>query len=168
MLAFFRVQLERDPHAVFLIISKEPRRDIIAAAAKNGVPEGRLIVRAASRAEVPKLAAAADYALFFVAPTFSKKASSPVKMGEFLALELPIVTNGNVGDVEQIVEEAGCGIVVDRFDHRSYDTALDNLERLKPDKSRWRAAARRWFDLGTAIDRYDAIYRKLKRDFRGT
>ena len=43
-------------------------------------------------------------------PVFSKKASSPTKMGEFLALELPIVTNGGVGDVSRIMYETAAGV----------------------------------------------------------
>ncbi|HKP34629.1 MAG TPA: glycosyltransferase [Sphingomicrobium sp.] len=161
MLAFFRAQLERDPGAIFLVISREPADQIVATAAANGVPRDRLVVRSASRADVPKLAAAADYGLFFIQPVFSKKASSPTKMGEFLALELPMVTNGDVGDVARIIAETGAGVLVEAFEDRAYRTALEQLERLRPDMTRWRQASRRWFDLQTGIDRYDSIYRSL-------
>ena len=161
MLDFFKVQLERDAKAIFLIVSREPRDQIIADARRHGIAVDRLIVRPASRAEVPKLVAAADYGLFFILPVFSKKASSPTKMGEFLSLEVPVVANRDVGDVEPILRESGAGVVVDAFDGASYARALDQLETLKPDIKRWRAAARRWFDLDTGIDRYDAIYRSV-------
>jgi hypothetical protein len=107
---------------------------------------------------VAKLAAAADYALFFIQPVFSKKASSPTKMGEFLALELPMVTNGGVGDVDKLMEETGGGVLVEGFDDASYGKALDELDRLSPDMSRWRAMTRRCLDLEGGIDRYHAIY----------
>jgi len=161
MLDFFKVQLERDANAIFLIVSREPRDQIIADARRHGIAVDRLIVRPASRAEVPKLVAAADYGLFFILPVFSKKASSPTKMGEFLSLEVPVVANRDVGDVEPILRESGAGVVVDAFDGASYARALDQLETLKPDIKRWRAAARRSFDLDTGIDRYDAIYRSV-------
>jgi glycosyltransferase involved in cell wall biosynthesis len=159
MFDFFRVQTERDANAIFLIITREPAAPIVALAEERGVPSDRLIVRSASRAEVPKLVAAADFGLFFIKPVFSKKASSPTKMGEFLALELPIVTNGDVGDVARIVGETGAGILVRGFDDESYRRALDALERLEPEMSRWREAARHWFDLQTGVERYDAVYR---------
>ena len=159
MLGFFKVQLERDPQSRFLIVSREPRDQIIAEAARHGIPGENLIVRAASRSEVPQLLAAADYGLFFIMPVLSKKASSPTKMGEFLALEIPDIANGEVGDVEPILREAGAGIVIDAFDEASYSRALDALKALKPDMKRWRKTARRWFDLNTGIDRYDDIYR---------
>ena len=161
MLAFFRVQLERDPGAIFLVISREPADEILATATANCVPKDRLVVQSASRADVPKLAAAADYGLFFIQPVFSKKASSPTKMGEFLALELSMVTNGDVGDVARIMAETGAGVVVEAFEDRAYREALEELDRLRPDMERWRQSSRRWLDLQTGIDRYDAIYRSL-------
>jgi glycosyltransferase involved in cell wall biosynthesis len=123
----------------------------------------RIVIRPATRAEVPRLAAAADFGLFFIKPVFSKSASSPTKMGELLALELPMVTNDNVGDVGQIIDETGAGMVVGGFNAGDYRTALDALDDLKPDMKRWRSAARKWFDLGEGIDRYAAIYLSLVR-----
>ena len=161
MMDFFRVQLERDPNAIFLIISHESPEAVVSIAQSRGIPAKRLIVRPASRAEVPTLLAAADYGLFFIRPVFSKKASSPTKMGEFFALEIPIVTNGGVGDVIRIVRETGGGVVVDGFHDQAYRRALDQLHALNPDIGRWREAAHRWFDLQTGIRRYDAIYGSL-------
>lgn len=166
MLDFFRVQLERASNAVFLVVSREPREEILAAAASRGISPDRIVVRPASRGEVAKLVAAADYGLFFIKPVFSKKASSPTKMGEFLALELPIVTNGDVGDVSRIMAETGAGVTVDRFDDGAYREALDTLDGFLPDLARWRAAARRWFDLEIGIERYDALYRGLLASLR--
>jgi len=161
MFAFFRVQLERDPAALFLIVSTQPAGQILAIAAAQGVPAERIRVQRASRAQVPKLLAAADYGLFFIMPVFSKQASSPTKMGEMLALELPVVTNDGVGDVTRIVAESGAGVVVDRFEDEAFRRALDELDRLKPDMARWRASARAWFDLDQGVQRYDAIYRAI-------
>ena len=161
MMDFFRVQLERDGSSIFLIVSRDPPARLHAAAARRGIPPERLIIRPATRAEVPKLVAAADYGLFFIMPVFSKKASSPTKMGELLALELPIVANGGVGDVSRIMDETGAGVVVDAFDDETYRKALDQLEALAPDMRRWRDAARRWFDLGIGVASYDRIYKEV-------
>jgi glycosyltransferase involved in cell wall biosynthesis len=161
MLDFFRVQLARDPNSIFMIITRESANEIVATAERRGISRDRLLVRPASRAQVPRFLAAADYALFFIKPTFSKKASSPTKMGEFLALELPMITNGGVGDIDQIMAQTGAGVVVTEFCERAYAVALDALEQLKPDMDRWRSATHRWLDLSQAIDRYDSIYAAL-------
>jgi len=161
MMDLFRVQLERVPDSLFLIISREPRDEILALAEARDVPSERLIVRSASRDEVPRLIAAADYGLFFIKAVFSKKSSSPTKMGELLALELPIVTNGSVGDVDRIMTETGAGVVVTAFNDDAYREALEQLDSLDPDMEQWRSATRRWLDLDRAVERYDAIYAAL-------
>lgn len=168
MMDFFRVQREREPDAIFLIISREPAEEILACAEARSVPAASLIVRSASRHEVPKLAAAADYGLFFIKPVFSKKASSPTKMGELLALELPVVANSEIGDVGTIVEDTGAGVLVDRFEEDAYRTAIENVAGLKPDMRKWREAARRWFDLDLGVSRYDEVYQTLiaEREYR--
>ena len=122
------------------------------------------MIRPASRDEVPLFVAAADYGLFFIKPVFSKQASSPVKMGEFLAMELPMVTNGGVGDVADIMAESGAGVTIARVDDAAYRDALDTLQGLTKERARWRKAARRWFDLDTGIERFDAIYRELGKE----
>lgn len=161
MMDFFRVQLKREPNSKFLVVSTDPPNSILATADARHVPRESLIVSAASRDGVRELMAAADYGLFFIKPFFSKKASSPTKLGELLALELPIVTNGNIGDVDTIVDETGAGVVVASFEANAYDVALERLQRLEPDMIRWRSAARDWFDLEAGVKRYDAIYRDL-------
>ena len=161
MFDFFRVQVERDPGALFLIVSPQSATEITQIAERRAVPADRMLVRRASRQEVPKFLAAADYGLFFIMPVFSKQASSPTKMGEMLALELPVVTNDGVGDVTRIIAESGAGVVVERFDDGSYRQALDELERLKPEMASWRQVARKWFDLDQGVERYDAIYRAI-------
>jgi hypothetical protein len=161
MMDFFRVQLERTPDSVFLIISREPKDAILAVAEARGVHSERLIVLPASRAQIPQIIAAADYGLFFIKPVFSKKASSPTKMGEFLALELPVVTNTGVGDVEKIIRETGGGVLIGTFDNNAYQKALDKLDGLKWNMERWRSRSRCLLDLNAAIDRYDAIYASL-------
>jgi glycosyltransferase involved in cell wall biosynthesis len=159
MFDFFRAQLKRDADALFLIVSPQPASEIAQIAEKRSVPADRIVVRRASRQQVPKFLAAADYGLFFIMPVFSKQASSPTKMGEMLALELPVITNDGVGDVTRIVAESGAGVVVDGFNDESYRQALDKLARLEPDMDRWRHVARKWFDLDQGVERYDAIYR---------
>ena len=166
MFDFFRVQLERAPDSIFLIVSRDPAAQFEAAAVAHGVPRDRLVIRSASRPEVPKLIAAADYGLFFIMPVFSKKASSPTKMGEFLALELPMVTNGDVGDVNWIMNDTGAGATIEAFNENAYQKALTELDMLEPDMEQWRTAARHWFDLDAGVNKYDSIYRDLAADKR--
>ena len=164
MLDCFRVQLDRDPAALFLVISRDDPAPIMAAAAARGIAAESLLIRGARRDEVPRLIAAADYGLFFIRPSFSKIASSPTKLGELMAMEVPVVTNGGVGDVERIVADSGAGVIVEDFSADAYRRALDRLEALPSARDAWRDTARKWFDLEAGIERYDAIYRSATTD----
>ena len=82
-------------------------------------------------------------------------------MGEFLALGVPMLTNGGVGDVDRIMTETGAGVVVDRFDDAAYATAIDRLETMSFDEAQWRQAADRWFSLERGVEAYDQIYLSL-------
>ena len=164
MLDCFRVQLERNPNALFLIISRDDPAPIMAAAATKGIPSDAIHIRGASRDEVAHFTAAADFGLFFIKPTSSKVASCPTKLGELLAMEIPVLTNGGVGDVAWIVAESGAGVIVDAFGETAYRQALDQLEELPLARDDWRRTARSWFDLEAGIERYDAIYRSPATD----
>lgn len=161
MLDFYRAYRERFGATKFLFVTHTPEALIRSAAGHKSLPQSEIIVRAASRQEVSRLIAAASEGIAFKQPSFSAKACSPTKLGEMLAMEIPVVTNSGVGDVDRIIEQAGAGVVVERFDDAAYANALDELERLTPDMARWRSVARKWFDLETGIERYDAMYRRI-------
>lgn len=159
MLDCFRVQLRREPDSLFLIVSRDEPVPIRRAAAARGIPEHALMIRGATRAEVPRFVGAGDYAISFIRPTYSKAASCPTKLGECLALGIPVLTNGDVGDVARVVADTGGGVLVERFDEEAYDDALQALEALGQSPAQWAGRARDWFDLEEGVDRYDRIYR---------
>jgi glycosyltransferase involved in cell wall biosynthesis len=158
MLQFFRVQLEKDPRSRLLFITHEPPQSLLEAAARNGVAADALLFRSADRLEVARLLRAADYGLFFIRPSFSKTASSPTKLGELLAVGLPVVTNSGIGDVDRIMAEIGAGPVVERFDVEAYRSAVDEVTGLSLDPSRLAQGLQHWFDLDEGARRYDLLY----------
>lgn len=164
MLDCFAVQLERDPLAVLLIVSRDDPAVIRAAAGARGIASVSLVVRDATRTEVPQLLAAANYGLFFIRPTPSKLASCPTKLGEFLAMGLPVLTNAGVGDVAEVVQQGGAGVIINHFDRTAYGAALDELDALPQLGAQWREHSRKWFDLETGVERYDALYRARSTD----
>lgn len=161
MLHFFSVYSRREPHAHLLLITPDSPEPIIAAARQFRLAPQSLTIRAASREQVPSFAAAADFGLFFVRPVPSKKAGSPTKMGELLALGLPIVANAGVGDVEDLCTELRAGTVVKNFTEEAYEAALDALAALPRDPEGIRERAKARLDLAIAVAGYDRIYRAL-------
>jgi glycosyltransferase involved in cell wall biosynthesis len=161
MLDFFRAYAARRSGARFLFVTPDDPQPIRDAAAARDVDPGRLTILAASRDEVPGLVAAADLGLFFIKPVFSKTASSPTKMGEMLAVGLPIVANAGVGDVEAMVDDIGCGVAIHDFTLDSYDRAITQIEVLDGTAVERRERALPWFDVELGIGRYNRIYRAL-------
>ncbi|HEX6741461.1 MAG TPA: glycosyltransferase family 4 protein [Sphingomicrobium sp.] len=161
MLDFFRVAASRHADPRFLFVTPDSPPPIRAAAVARGIDPDRLVIVAATRDEVPQLLAAADLGIFFIRPVFSKTASSPTKMGEMLAVGLPIVTNGGVGDVAAMVEAMDCGVAVRAFNDDAYRAALDQIGTLSASAEERRNRALPWFDVKLGIERYDRIYREL-------
>lgn len=161
MLGFFRVFRERRPGARFLFVSLEDSAKIRGEAARHGIPGEELVVRAASRHEVPALLAASDLGVAFKKPSFSAKECSPTKLGEMLAVGLPVVANAGVGDVAEILTATRSGAVIESFDDESYRRALDTIDRNSISPAERRARAQRLFDVELGIERYHRIYRSL-------
>lgn len=161
MLGFFKVYGRRNPAAKFLFITSDAREPIIEAAARHSIDSEDILIRAATREEVPALVAAANAGIAFKQPSFSAIACSPTKLGEMLALGIPVCVNSGVGDVEEIISRTGGGAVVHSFDEASFEPAVDALDNSHQPKSRMRAAAKDLLDLSIAVDCYDQIYRDL-------
>lgn len=161
LIDFFRVYREVRPGARFLFVTRDSAEPILAAAAAKGVAASEIAVRPASREEVPLFTGAADLGVAFKKPVFSSKGCSPTKLGEMLALGLPVVANDGVGDVAPILADTGAGVTLIRFDPASYRTAIDKVEKLGMSPEQIREKAVPWFDLEIGIARYDSIYRAL-------
>lgn len=163
MLDFFAEFSKRESDSKFLFITQDSPQTIEAAAQARRIPAGNILVRAATRDQVPQLMAAADIGLFFIKPAYSKLASSPTKLGEMLAMGLPVVTNGGVGDVEAVLSAMECGVVVETFSADSYVAAAKKLQVLTLDPEEVRRRALPWFDVRSGVDRYNSIYGRLTR-----
>jgi len=161
MLDFFRVYRARHPGARFLFVTREHATAIQTEATRRGLSKDELVIRSAGRDQVPPLLAAADLGIAFKQPSFSALACSPTKMGEMLALGLPIVANAGVGDVADIIGLTACGVAVNEFSDAAYDRALDQIETGSGDAGGRRRIAAERFGVGLGIERYDRIYRRL-------
>lgn len=162
MMDFFARYRLRNPNSIFLVVNRGEHEVVWRAARMAGLAPECIRVLAAERSEMPSLLKAANAGLFFVRPTYSKLASSPVKMGEMLAAGLPVITNSGVGDVDTIVTQTNCGILVKGFSVNDYEAALD---RWQQDYTTYRnnalKAAKKFFDLEDGVKRYETIYRLL-------
>ena len=161
MLDLFLAYRERRPGAAFLFVTRDDPAMIRRSAEAKGIAPGDVLVRAALREEVPVFLAAADLGVAFKQPSFSALACSPTKLGEMLAVGLPVIANSGVGDVAAVLEERGMGALVERFDRASLLAAVDTAlsDPLRPEEIR--RHAERWFSLEDGVGRYDGVYRSL-------
>lgn len=162
MLDFFKVLLEKKSNAVFLFITMESPELINETAQRKGIPEDAIRITSASRGDVPLFLSISTVSLFFIKPLFSKKASSPTKMAEILGMGIPVITNTNVGDVDVIINESDCGLLVNDFTTNEYSKVIDGIDDLiaKP-KDKLREIGLKYFSLEKGIEKYDKVYCEL-------
>jgi glycosyltransferase involved in cell wall biosynthesis len=162
MLRFFARLLLQQPDARFLFITPDDPQVIRQRADALGISGKKIDIRQAERKEVPLLLAQSQFSLFFIKPSFSKKASSPTKMGEVLAMGLPVICNSGVGDTDYIVRNYQAGAVTDALTDEAFDRVIarmDDLLQLPPEH--YRKAALDYFDLQKGVELYDQVYRSV-------
>jgi glycosyltransferase involved in cell wall biosynthesis len=162
MLDFYKVLLEYKPEAVFLFITADKAEEVYLRAAERDIAQNRIVVKRAARDEVPLLASISNLSVFFIRPSYSKKASSPTKMGELMAGGIPLVVNAGVGDVEQIMQDGGNGRVISQFVASEYHRVCRELENiLSEDPLRSVQCAQKWYALDQGVATYHSIYKRL-------
>jgi glycosyltransferase involved in cell wall biosynthesis len=161
MMRFCKMVSEKIPQAKFLFISPHRHDQIVNAALKFNLPADKIITTHAKRKEVPALLSLSNYSLFFIKPCYSKLSSSPTKLGEIMAMGIPVITNSGVGDVKDIVEKYNAGIIVDGFSNADFEIAIQTLMNHHYDAVQIRNAAINFYNLQTAIEKYNIIYSQI-------
>src|SRR4051812_46947554 len=127
MVEFYVRAKRRIPDLYLLVLTQSDRTMIDSDLAALGVAASDCTVRSAPAPEVAAYLAAADAALAFIRPTYSKISSSPTKIGEYLAAGLPVVTGRGVGDVDAVLERYGTGVVLDDFAPEALEAGAQRL-----------------------------------------
>jgi glycosyltransferase involved in cell wall biosynthesis len=114
------------------------------------------------REDVPRALSLVDVGVFFIKPSFSKQASSPTKLAEFLACGVPVVINSGIGDTADVVKDNKIGVVLDGFSVDLYSKATSQLKGLIPEgeplRKKCRDAAERYYALKNACRLYKKVY----------
>lgn len=167
MLHFFAALKHEHPGARFLLIGNHDPKQVAEVAqsiSPDLSPEDFRYVRCV-HAEVPYWLSAGDLAIFFYLQTYSSLAVSPTKLGECLAVGLPVVGNTGVGDVKAIVERFSAGCVLEDLSTASMPSAVSAIERyIGTDRVALRARSRPYYDINRAIGMYDDIYKRLSNN----
>lgn len=162
MMQFFKIINDKIPAAKFLFISPSGHETVMQAAQRSGLPINKIILKQASRNEIPALLSFSRYSVFFIKPCYSKQSSSPTKHGEIMAMGIPVITNDGVGDVANIVEKYQSGIVLKELSEKEFDVAANIInEKAIFDKHIIRDGAFAYYSLDNAIEKYKEIYKRI-------
>ncbi|MES2734548.1 MAG: glycosyltransferase [Bacteroidota bacterium] len=162
MLDFFGCLLKKNPKAHFLFITSEAPDFIVSSAQQKNIPVSAITVRKAERKEVPVFLSLVDISLFFIRPTYSKKASSPTKQGELMSMGIPVICNAGVGDTDWVIKTYQSGILVEQFTHEAYAGAIQQINNLLAlDKVPIRRGAEEFYSLQKGIESYQFVYDQL-------
>ena len=154
------------PELRILIVTRDDQEALRADLERAGVPGGRLALTTASFEEMPRYVRLFDAGLFFIKPSFSKRASAATKLAEFLGCGVPVVINDGVGDSGAIVRDGGVGVVLPSLDAGGFDAAVSDVRAMVSDPvigARCRHVAADVFDLDAGVERYRRLYRRLIR-----
>jgi len=149
-----------------LILTRGDRARAVKALEASGFESSDYLVMGVAPKDIRKYLSAADAAISFVKPTYSKQASSPTKNAEYLACGLPIVVNAGVGDTENQITADRVGVVISEISESSFQEAAGNLEQLLNEgealRNRCVNSAKKHFSL-TEVGgpRYRELYRLL-------
>lgn len=164
MVRFFAAARRRLPGLRFLVLTQEGPELIESEFARHRIEPAAYRIDGVPPQEMGEALAAADFAISFVAPLPSKRASSPTKLGEYLAAGLPVVATAGVGALDEAIAGARAGVLVDEG-RRDYEGAAEQIAELLEDPAtpgRCRALASEELSLAeVGIPRYVAVYREL-------
>ena len=162
--ACFVQVLRLRPNARFLIVNRGEHAYIQARLIAAGVPDTKVELIAATHAEVPRQMARINAGVFFIKPVYSKQASAPTKLAEFLGSGIPCLSNAGVGDMAEVLEGHHVGVALDALDEVSMIDGLRRLLELVADPyttGRCVAAAQKLFSLDEGVARYCSVYEQL-------
>ncbi len=111
--------------------------------------------------EVPAHLSLAQAAIFFIKPAFSKVASSPTKMAECWAVNLPVITNAGIGDNDFFIENSKGGVLIKTLNQEGYQKAYSQYRQIAQENRNYRKIAINHFGLEAAAQKYIELYNKL-------
>lgn len=150
------------PNIKLLILTKD--KNELNTILNEYTAEQKQIIFSASAAynDVPNYLALAKAAIFFIKPAYSKIASSPTKMAECWAMNLPIITNAGIGDNDIYFGQHQGGILIHQFTQEAYQQACTQFLQLQGKQINYRKIALDFFDTQMAISKYLAVYHQLQ------
>lgn len=161
MLRFFNT-IDPEKNAIFVFLTKDPAEQIYGKAEQAQMKRENILVLSVKHTDIPLYLSLFDCSVFYIRASFSKKASSPTKQGELMAMGIPVICNDGVGDSAAIIKDYQAGQVM--ASKNEHEVSIVPLDLRNFDKVSTKNGARNYFDLATGVERYWEIYQNLLRE----
>jgi glycosyltransferase involved in cell wall biosynthesis len=164
VLRCFKLLCDRVPGARLHILNQGGHDYIHGRLQAMEVDATRVLVESRDALGVAEGMQGMDAGIFFYKPTYSRIATAPTKLGEFLGCGIPCLGNSGVGDVETILGSERVGVTIEGFSTGQLEDGISQLLKLVEDPGitrRCREAAEKHFSLDAGVSAYDRIYRSL-------
>ncbi len=159
MLGYFKVLKSIKANAKFLFVTGEKPEYILEEVIKKDLKPDDFIITSVLHDQVPIHISLFDQSVFFIRPSYSKKASSPTKQGEIMAMGVPLVCNSGVGDTDEIVLKYNSGKVISEFTDEEYRKVIE--ENTVFDSEEITKGAKDYFALEEGVNRYLSVYKAI-------
>ncbi len=161
---FFKRATKVFPGSRLLVVSRTDRQLLQQWLMDADLDGDQVDMVSVEPGEVPGQVASMDVGLSFIEPHYSKKASCPTKLGEYLAAGIPVIANPGIGDTDAILNRENTGIMIEDFNDQDIDRSLKQLGELLADgmlSERCRQIAEQVFSLKKGIAAYANLYRVI-------
>lgn len=165
MLALFKSLKQQDHSWRFLFVTGDDPEHIREKADAMGIEKSTILVDRCLHSEVPAYISLFDLSVFFILPAYSKKASSPTKQGELMAMGIPLICNDGVGDTALVVNTYKSGVVLQNLDQ--FPSNLMEQLQASFDKAETMRGAKEFYGLNSGVERYAGVYSHLLQEKQG-
>ena len=162
MLDFFKCLQIKKSKAKFLFITKDDPQLILEKVKSKKIDISSIKIQPSSREMMPSYIGVSNFSIFFILPVFSKKASSPTKMGEIMNLGIPIICNSGVGDVDEIMGKSMPELLVKEFSNNEYQRVIDLItNNYQPNQKNITKTSHSYYSLEKGVEKYKEVYQEV-------
>jgi glycosyltransferase involved in cell wall biosynthesis len=160
----FRLLQVVEANSVFVLVSPTDSRDIFPRAAECGIEPASIRVVSATRDGVPGYVAIFDLSVVFIRADASTAGVFPTKLAELFACNIPVLVNGGIGDLDEIVRpETNDSVVVQSFSDEALLNGITELVGIVRSSERRGRINSLDLSLEEGIRRYRSVYLRFVR-----
>jgi len=166
VLACFKILQLQIAEARLFIVNRGEHEFIRARLRTSCIDSDLVQIAQADHQEMPTLISQMTAGTALYKPLYSKIATAPTKLAEFLGCGIPCLGNVGVGDMAEILEREMVGVALRGFNSDSRAAAVQRLIELAghPDiAKRCVEVAHRYFSLVSGVQAYGSLYSELAR-----